>query len=134
MVRPKAAELTARELAIMHIFWQREDATAEEAREALESSGETLAYATVANVIRALTEKGVLTQLNEERPFRFAANRSFEDVSKNIVGDLIRRVFAGSREAMLVQMFSHRKLTSAERSFLSGLLQADAPAEGQHHE
>jgi predicted transcriptional regulator len=130
MVRPKAVELTARELAIMHVYWQRADATAEEVREALASTGEKLAYATVANVIRVLTDKGALTQLNDDRPFRFAAQRSFEDVSKNLVGDLIRRVFAGSREALLVQMFSQRKLTAEERSFLVGLLQSEAKDRG----
>lgn len=134
MVRPKAVELTSRELAIMHIFWQRAEATAEEAREALAESGEPLAYATVANVIRGLTDKGALIQLNDDRPFRFAAQRSFEDVSKNLVGDLIRRVFAGSRQAMLVQMFSQRKLTAEERSFLIGLLQTEIKTEESRHE
>lgn len=118
----------------MHIFWQRAEATAEEAREALAESGEPLAYATVANVIRGLTDKGALIQLNDDRPFRFAAQRSFEDVSKNLVGDLIRRVFAGSRQAMLVQMFSQRKLTAEERSFLIGLLQTEIKTEESRHE
>ncbi len=122
MVRPKTKELTARELGIMQVFWKYEEATAEEARQHLKKSGEELAYVTVANVVRSLADKGFLKQLNSERPFRYKAVRSFDEVSKNIVGDLMTRLFAGSREAMLVNLLDRRKLTAKERAFLEEIL------------
>ena len=123
MVRPKAKELTARELAVMQVFWSRGEATADDAREVLASSGENLAYSTVANVVRGLADKGFLRQTNETRPFRYKFVRSFEDVSKQLVGDLVSRLFCGSREAMLAHLLGRRKLTASERTFLSELLE-----------
>lgn len=122
MARPRARELTERELAIMHVFWDCADATAEEAREQLEVRGESLAYVTVANVIRGLEAKGVLRQLNKERPFRFRAAKTFEEVSQNLLSDLMSRLFSGSRQAMLVQLLARQRLSEDERAFLQTLL------------
>lgn len=122
MVRPKSNELTSRELAVMQVFWKQADATADEIRESLAGSGENLAYPTVANVVRGLADKGFLRQVNQERPFRYQAVRSFEDVSKRLVGDLLTRLFAGSRETMLVHLLGRRKLTAGEKAFLTDLL------------
>lgn len=131
MARPKAKELTERELAVMQHFWRCEEATAEEARIALEAAGEALAYATVANVVRGLADKGVLEQANAERPFRYRAAKSFEEVSKSLVGDLISRLFDGSRQAMLVQLFSQKSLSEQEREFLQEVLRNDSAQEHQ---
>ncbi|TWU58523.1 Transcriptional regulator BlaI [Rubripirellula tenax] len=123
MARPKTKELTSRELAVMQLFWQDDSATAEDARSFLESSGESLAYVTVANVVRALADKGFLKQINDARPFQYKAIRSFDDVSKGLVGDLVKRLFAGSREAMLVHLIDQRKLTAKEREYLIEVLE-----------
>jgi len=56
MARPKNPELTDRELAVMQVFWQTEEATAEQARQALLKAGEEVAYVTIANVVRGLLE------------------------------------------------------------------------------
>lgn len=122
MVRPKAKELTARELAVMQVFWKSNEATAEDARDHLAKSGEELAYVTVANVVRSLADKGFLSQINSERPFLYKAAKSFDEVSKNIVGDVLTRLFSGSREAMLVNLLDRRKLTAKERAFLAEIL------------
>ena len=39
MARPRAKELTERELEVMHVFWDRGDSTAVEVRDELEESG-----------------------------------------------------------------------------------------------
>lgn len=122
MARPRAAELTSRELAVMQVFWRQNDATAEDVRECLAEAGETLAYVTVANVVRGLAEKGFLKQIHQQRPFRFKAVRSFEDVSKRLVGDLMTRLFEGSREAMLVHLLNQRRLTAEEKAYLTEIL------------
>ena len=123
MARPKSTELTARELAVMQIFWQQNDASAEEARESLAVAGEDLAYVTVANVVRGLADKGFLKQVNQRRPFRYKAIRSFDDVAKRLVGEMVSRLFNGSREALLVQLLDRRKLTADEREYLVDLLE-----------
>jgi BlaI family penicillinase repressor len=122
MARPKAAELTERELEIMHVVWKRGDSTAAEIRETLAKSGRDLAYTTVATLVRILSEKGFVEQTNEDRPFRYRPLRSFDDVSGRLLGDLVKRVFRGSREHLLIRLTENRKLTAKERIILERIL------------
>ena len=91
-------------------------------RDELDRRGRDLAYTTVATLLRILGEKGFVTQTNAERPFRYVPARSFEEVSGSLVGDLVERVFGGSREALLVRLLEARKLTKQERSVLEEIL------------
>jgi predicted transcriptional regulator len=123
MVRPAAKELTERELEVMHVFWSVGLANAAEVREQLAASGRELAYTTVATLIRILSDKGFLKQTNAERPFQFRPVRGFEDVSRSMVGDLVDRLFRGSREQLLARLFDERKLTAKERAALETLVE-----------
>ena len=122
MGRPPAKELTERELEVMHVFWKHGEATASEVRAWLAETGLDRAYVTIANLVRALHDKGLLKQVNNERPFRYRPRRSFDQVSRNLVRDLLDRVFGGSREEMLVRLLEQRKLTAKERTVLERIL------------
>src|SRR3954469_2914897 len=122
MARPPAKELTERELEVMHVFWQHGTQTAADARGRLAQDGRDLAYTTVATLIKILVEKGFLKQMNDERPFLYKPIRSFEAVSRRLVGDLVRRVFQGSREELLVRLLDGTKLTTKERELLQEIL------------
>jgi BlaI family transcriptional regulator, penicillinase repressor len=122
MARPRATELTERELEIMHVFWKRGGSTAAEIRGALAKSGRDLAYTTVATLVRILADKGFVKQTNTERPFRFESVRSFDDVSGRLLGDLLHRVFRGSREHLLIRLTEQRKLNAQERAILEKIL------------
>ena len=121
MARPPAKELTERELEVMHVFWNVGQLTAAEVRDQLAAAGRELAYTTVATLIRILSDKGFLEQTTPSRLFQYRAVRSFEDVSRNIVGDLVERVFRGSREQLLVRLLEERQLTAEERAMLERL-------------
>ena len=122
MARPAAKELTQRELEVMHVFWKRGELSATEARDHLAGQGIDRAYVTVANLVRILLEKGFLEQTNVERPFQYRPVRAFQDVSRNLVRDLVQRVFHGSREELLVQILGQKKLTAKERAVLEQIL------------
>lgn len=123
MGRPPAKDLTERELEVMHVFWSQGEATAAEARDRLASTGLDRTYTTIANLVRALQEKGFLEQLNADRPFVYRASRSYEDVSGRLLGDLVQRVFRGSRAQLLCRLAEQRKLSSEERSILERILE-----------
>jgi BlaI family transcriptional regulator, penicillinase repressor len=122
MARPAAKDLTDRELEVMHVYWRHGELTAAEARDRLAAAGTDLTYTTVANLVRALHEKGFLEAMNGERPFRYRPCRSYEDVSGRLLGDVVRRVFGGSREELLMRLVGQRKLTARERSVLEAIL------------
>ncbi|MBX3436428.1 MAG: BlaI/MecI/CopY family transcriptional regulator [Planctomycetaceae bacterium] len=122
MARPKAPELTERELEIMHVCWDRGPQTAQDVRDELVARGRDLAYTTVATLIRILTEKDFLRQTNDERPFVYEPVRSFDDVSQSLVNHLLKRVFGGSREKLLVSLFGKQRLTKKEQALLEELI------------
>ncbi len=122
MARPPAKDLTDRELEVMHVFWSQAEATAAEARALLGANGLDRTYTTVANLIRGLHDKGFLSQANTERPFLYRAARSYEDVSGRLLGDLIQRVFRGSRSQLLMRLLDHERLTRQERETLEQIL------------
>jgi BlaI family penicillinase repressor len=122
MARPPAKELTERELELMHVFWNIGEATAAEVRDELARGGLDLAYTTVATLVRILLDKGFLIQQPGDRPFRYRPARSYEEVSRRLLGDLIERVFSGSREELLMRLFDQKKLTAKERAALNAIL------------
>jgi BlaI family penicillinase repressor len=131
MARPPARELTERELEVMHAFWEQGELTIAAAQRQLEREGRSLAYTTVATLVRILCEKSFLSQTTEVRPHRFRPTRSFQDVSGRLIGDLVQRVFRGSREALLVRLMDERPLTPAERKRIEQLVEPDrGPARG----
>jgi predicted transcriptional regulator len=123
MARPPVRELTDRELEVMHVYWKHGELTAADVRDELAAAGHDLAYVTVANLTRILVEKGFLEATNDQRPFRYLPVRSFEEVSRSLVGELIERVFRGSREQLLVNLLGRQKrLTAKERELLKQVL------------
>ncbi len=127
MGRPAAKELTERELEVMHVFWKLGTATAAEVRDELSRSEVDRAYTTIATLVRILADKKFLTQTNGERPFRYRPARSYEDVSRSILGDIVERVFRGSREQLLIRLVEQKALTPEERALLEDTLREEEP-------
>ena len=127
MARPPEREITERELEVMHVFWTRGETLVGDVREELAASGRDLAYTTVATLVRILAEKGFLQQVNEERPFIYRPTKSYEEVARGLIGDLVNRVFHGSREQLLVRLLGERKLTAKERAVLEKILGGEKP-------
>src|SRR6516165_9787471 len=119
MARPPAKELTERELEVMHVFWDRGESTV---RDALAAEGLDRAYTTIATLVRILADKKFLVQTNDERPFSYRPARSYEEVSRKLLGELIDRVFRGSREQFLVRLMEQKTLTAKERALLEDVL------------
>ena len=123
MARPAARALTERELEVMHVFWANGEMTAQEARDRLAAGGTDRAYTTIATLVRILHEKSFLEPTNGERPFRYVPSRSYEEVSGHLLGDMIERVFRGSRSQLLVRLLEDHHLSPRERSILESLLE-----------
>jgi predicted transcriptional regulator len=125
MGRPPTKDLTERELEVMHVFWSCSELTAALARDRLAATGLDRTYTTIANLVRGLHDRGFLQQLNAERPFVYKAVRSYEDVSGRLLGDLVQRVFRGSRAELLCRLVDERKLTKEERAVLEQIMKEE---------
>lgn len=125
MARPKASQLTERELELMRLFWEFGELTTAEVQEKLTANGRKLAYTTVATLVKILLEKGFLKQTNDVRPFTYLPKRSFEEVSGSMVGDLVKKLFGGSREQLLIRLLDKKKLNKKELKVLQDILKAN---------
>jgi predicted transcriptional regulator len=125
MARPPAKELTERELEVMHAFWSRGESTVADVRDALAASGLDRAYTTVATLVRILADKGFLVQTNQERPFTYKPAQTYEEVSRKLLGEVLDRVFRGSRELLLVRLMEQKALSTRERTLLEDLLREE---------
>ena len=125
MSRPSAKDLTQRELDVMHVFWKEGTLTAQDVRDHLAVGGLELTYTTVATLVRILHEKSFIKQLNDERPFTYAAAKSYEKVTSRLLGDVLDRVFGGSREQLLMRLFEQGQLTKQERAVLKTILEEE---------
>jgi BlaI family transcriptional regulator, penicillinase repressor len=125
MARPPAKELTERELEVMHVFWSRGESTVADVRDVLAQSGLDRAYTTVATLVRILADKKFLVQTNQERPYSYRPARSYEDVSRKLLGELLDRVFRGSREQLLVRLMEQKALTAKERALIGEALRQE---------
>ena len=63
------------------------------------------------------------------RPFRFLPQRSFEDVSGSMLGDMVRQLFGGSREQLLIRLLGQEQLSDKERAALDEILAQQPPNE-----
>ena len=76
MVRPRARELTDRELEGMQVFWKHGEMTIIEVRRLLADAKLDRACTTIATLVRILVGKGFLKQLPGVRPFQFRPLRN----------------------------------------------------------
>jgi predicted transcriptional regulator len=122
MARPASSDLTERELDVMHVFWTLGRATAAEVREELAKTGPDLAYTTVATLIRILVDKQFVDQVTQDRPFLYEPSRTYEEVSGRLLGNVLDRVFRGSRKQLLVRLMEEKALSDEEKTLLKAIL------------
>jgi predicted transcriptional regulator len=99
--------LTELQLAILHVLWERGEATSREVREALLPS-RSLALTTVATLLSRLERKGVLDHRRQGRAHVFRPTVTQSDVRRNMVRELAQNLFEGKPS----QLVSHLLLST----------------------
>ena len=107
----KTEALTPLEVEIMQVLWQDGDSTVAEVQPKLRA---TLAYTTVQTMLNVLLRKSKVERVQEGRAFRYKAAVSRERATGGALHDLVRRMFGGSPEAMLMAMVDTRQITADE--------------------
>jgi len=107
----KTEALTPLELEIMQVLWQDGASTVAEVQPKLRA---TLAYTTVQTMLNVLLRKDKVERVQEGRAFRYKAAVSRERATGGALHDLVRRMFGGSPEAMLMAMVDTRQITADE--------------------
>jgi BlaI family transcriptional regulator, penicillinase repressor len=103
--------LTPLELQIMQVLWEAGPCTVNEMQAKLSSE---LAYTTVQTMLNVLLRKSKVKRVQEGRAFRYQAVVSRERAAGSAVSDLVKRMFGGSTEALLMAMVDTRQISAEE--------------------
>ncbi|MDR3639283.1 MAG: BlaI/MecI/CopY family transcriptional regulator, partial [Isosphaeraceae bacterium] len=60
-------------------------------------------------------------------PFLYRPARTYEEVSRLLLGDVLDRVFRGSKEMLLVRLIEQERLTAREWERLRAILDEPGP-------
>jgi predicted transcriptional regulator len=143
MARKKTTGPTDGELAILSVLWQKGPSSVREVHEALHQDIET-GYTTTLKLMQIMVEKGLLAREEDDRrrvvggppagrrrdAFDTNARRhiyrptlSEEKTQKDLVQDLLDRVFAGSAEKLVMRALSARKVSPKELKRIREMLE-----------
>lgn len=113
MARHKSPGPTDRELAILGVLWQRGPSTVREVHESLNADSET-GYTTTLKLMQIMAEKGLLSRETTGRQHIYRPAVSQEKTQKQVVGEMLEKVFAGSAEKLVMRALSARKVSPEE--------------------
>jgi predicted transcriptional regulator len=123
MARPKkvSQSLTPLELEVMHVLWREGPSNVQAVQKNLQSD---LAYTTVQTVLTVLHQKGrVLRELNG-RAYEYRPAASKDSVLSQAIKDLVRRMFGGSTEELVMSLVKSKQIDPAKLEELSRRIRA----------
>ena len=104
---------TDAEIEILKVLWRRGASTVREVFDAL-GEVKTTGYTTVLKTMQIMSEKGLVTRDETERAHRYEAAFAEELTQRQMVGDLLRRVFDGSAKKLVMQALSTERASADE--------------------
>ena len=112
---------TASELEILRVLWTRGPSTVREVYEALREQ-KSLGYTTVLKLLQIMTAKGTVRRNEEQRAHVYEACQPAEETKRQLVGDVLHRVFEGSASELMIHALEGRRTSKKELDELRRLL------------
>jgi BlaI family penicillinase repressor len=103
--------LTDREAEFMQILWRQGPSTVSEVRVLV---CDAPAYTTVLTILRNLESKGYVGHIEEGRAHRYQALVDSDVARTSALRALVRKLFDGSAELLLIHLVSDKRLSSAQ--------------------
>lgn len=123
MPRPGSRHPTELELQILKILWREGECSVQQAREALASDeGRELARTSVVTTLNIMTDKQLVHRRQHGKAYFFKPAATQDDVSRNMLGDLLDRVFDGSAEALVLNLLQSEHVDDEEHLALRRLI------------
>ena len=121
MARTASKHPTELELEILKVVWQIEPATVRHVRDAL-ASVRDLAYTTVMTVMSIMAGKGYLKRKKEGRSYVYEAVYREHKATRNILQDVVDRVFGGSTTAVMQHLLETSEIDDEELKLIRSLI------------
>jgi len=112
---------TVSELEILRVLWARGPSTVREVHEALREKKD-LGYTTVLKLLQIMTVKGTVRRNEEQRAHVYEACQPATETKRQLVGDVLQRVFEGSASELMIHALEGRRTSKKELDELRRLL------------
>jgi predicted transcriptional regulator len=118
---PKRPKPTDAELAILRVLWNRGSSTVRQVQDVLSEKKRT-GYTTVLKFMQIMVDKGLVNRDDAPYAHIYSARVPREQTQRNIVADLLDRVFEGSMSRLVVQALAAKGATSEELAEIRKIL------------
>ena len=120
---PRAERLTAPQLEIMKVLWERSEATVLEIQQALRAA-RPVAATTIATLLSRLEKRGLVTYRAEGRQYVYRAVLQEHDARQHALVEVTRGLFAGDVATMVSQLLSSHELRPGDLVRVRELIEA----------
>jgi BlaI family transcriptional regulator, penicillinase repressor len=114
-------EPTERELQILKVLWEREEATVREVYEQLRVHL-PIVQNTVQAFLRIMEDKGLVSHTTRGRSFVYRAELPRDATNENLLSGLLEGVFDGALDALVASAFALKPPSKGELERLKQLL------------
>ncbi|HLU61277.1 MAG TPA: BlaI/MecI/CopY family transcriptional regulator [Gammaproteobacteria bacterium] len=111
---------TPAELDILNVLWTQGPSTVRDVHERV--SGGRDGYTNTLKLLQIMHEKGLVERDESQRAHVYTAAIRKSDTQREMLGDLVRRVFDGSREQLVMQALGSGRTSAEELARIRALL------------
>lgn len=122
MARKKTPTLTASELKLMNVVWEKGETTVHDILEALPKD-ETPAYNTVLTIMRILEQKGYLSHTKDGRAHLYRPLVGRHEARQSALKHMVRSFFDNSPELLVQNILDDEKITTDELNRLKKMIE-----------
>lgn len=125
MPRRRSPQPTEVELAILRVLWERGPGTVREVHAALQARRDRrdTGYSTTLKMMQVMFDKGLLKRDESCRPQVYRPAIAEEQTQRQMVDDLVRRVFGGSARKLVLRAVESERVTPDELAEIRKLLE-----------
>ena len=121
MARRASRRPTEGELEILQVLWQQGPGTVRQVNDALNEARPT-GYTTTLKLMQIMLDKGLLRRDESRRPQVYTPAVSKNRTQRQLVRDLLERVFDGSARQFVLQVLSAKNASAEEMAEIRRLL------------
>ncbi len=121
MARPKSKNPTDREMAILRILWDLGPLTVRQVNDVINQDQET-GYTTTLKIMQIMVNKKLVVRDKSQRTHVYSPTVAEEQTQKQVVHEMIDKVFGGSARKLVMQALSAQKVSADEMDQIREIL------------
>lgn len=119
---PKHPGPTDGELEILNVLWRKGPSTVRDVHGILSQTKPGTGYTTVLKLMQIMADKGLVSRDEKNKAHVYSARMREDQTQRQLVGDMLDRVFGGSAARMVMQALATKKADPQELAEIRNML------------